>query len=179
VSTGDRHHEDDGEEDVAVVPVQQAEDLRPDHPAGDPAHDEQRRPEDHGREHPAHHGDADGDDRRDGERSAESLRQQPAECEAGRQHRKVDRAEPDEAEQQPDNGQSDAGHLAPPAGRPTRIRAAADRGTGRGRFSLVTRAHPPAGGLSGGDSPDHRAFVPPQKDESVQPTARVLVAVRL
>jgi hypothetical protein len=164
VSTGDRHHEDDGEEDVAVVPVQQAEELRPDHPAGDSTHDEQRRPEDHGREHPAHHGDADGDDRRDGERSAEPLRHQPAECEAGRQDRQVDRAQPDEAEQQPDHGQSDAGHPVPP---------------GPGPFSLVTTAPPPARRRSGGDSPDHRAFVPPQKDESVQPTARVPVAVRL
>jgi hypothetical protein len=54
----------------------------------------------------------------------------------------VDRTQTDEAEQQADDGQSDAGHPAPPAERGTRRSAGADTVTAPGRFAVVTMTNP-------------------------------------
>jgi hypothetical protein len=91
---------------------EQREDPGPDHPAGDRPDEERAEPEDQRHQDPG--GDRAPDPDQDGRRGVriEHAGDQPAEREAGSEHRQVQRADPEEAQHEPDHDAHHAGHQA-------------------------------------------------------------------
>jgi len=106
----DRPNEDHAEQDVVVVALQQAEQLRPDDTSGDQPDKEQRGTEHERRQHPRRHRDRQRHHELDPEACVERLGEQPPESEAGGEHREGQPLDAHEAQDEPDHQRAEATH---------------------------------------------------------------------